>query len=845
VANRRWIQVPFDLITVALFMAMTTAVVGSLLRVERDDRYTVLLPLGFAGALCGYFLARYQISDYLAHSIALWMGLLACIFAATTIQTSWQEIVDSNGGVYRGLLQNLVREVFSNKGETIQRNEMIVALGMVSWLVAYTATWIYVRRGWFWLSIAGPAVVMLVALRLDHDQGTWQVALFLISAICLAARNTQGGWQAAWTRRQVPVARGLVRKLTALVFPVATVAVLVALVLSPIVHDFVTNNLGETLKNSWSGAVSEVSRYNPRHGPAPQAYNTFGDEVESGEHLELSDDVFVRAKLDGPRYLRVRTYNMYTGHSLESDITETFDEGSNSDDPVTKVTYQPEQSVAISFSDLATEEGTITVVLPMGASVPVIDQFTSASDQVYALMGWQQISEDLIVSETDPDSVPIDLHGLIASLNGKEFATDPKTGEVALTVPSEQAAYERRQGELAGYPVVSTLGINANGELVVHLEGRLPVYDDIEKVLTKADGGNPGTYSVVGSTSAATVEQLQTAGADYPQWVIDRYSSVPDSVTDRTRRAAEALVADFANPYDQATAIQNWLRTSFGYEENSPKPPNGQDFVDYFLFEHQAGRCEQFAQSMLVLLRSAGIPSRVVTGFRQSDEQDDDGEYLFRGTQSHQWIEVYFPTYGWVEFEPTAGQNLFARSLDSQAANASPTPEPESSLTPIASPSPEATPEPTVAASPIPPALDVTSTGSGGSPRWTVAVGVFVAALGVTLAVMALNWLWKIRGLSPAGSLMFRLQRVGTWFGIHPSPSTTPAEYASRFGQRFPTAGPAAKSISDAYYHEQFGPTEGRTEAVNLAGHGWARVRSVVWRSPFHRRLRRKGTRRQ
>lgn len=838
--TERRLRIGTDLITIILLMMLTTAVVGSLLRVGSSDRFTVLLPLGLAGVLCGYLLARYQVSDYLAHSIALWTGLAASLFAATTIQTNAGEIIDTRFGVYNRLLQDLVRSIFSRNGSTIDRDEMLVALGMVAWLVAYTATWIYVRRGWFWLAIIGPAVVMMVALHLDQEQGVWQVSLFMVAAIGLTARNASGGWQGSWARRRIPVTRGLARRLTLLSLPIGAVAVLLAALVTPIAHDFVSTETGSSMRNVWSNTQNSLSSLNPIGSESPSAYNSFDDTVEAGQQLKLGDDIVLTASLNAPKYIRVRSYNVYTGNGWSTDIASTFNADGSNSGSVTKVTYKPNQGVAVSFADLAEEQGTITVVLPINGTVPVIDNFSSAGDEVFALMGWQQIQATYAVNSIDASSVPIDLQALVRAVQGQEFEIDEKTGDVQLTDATAAANFAREQSRVGPYPIQATLGED-NGDLLLTVSGRIPVYDDIERVITKADGGDPGTYDVTGWTSAASLEQLQQAGRDYPVWVTNRYLQLGDSVTQRTRDLATQLVIGLGSPYDQAVAIEDFLRNNFTYEENSPAFDG--DMVDHFLFEYQAGRCEQYAAAMVVMLRSVGIPARIVGGYRESTETNDQGEYVYRAKQAHQWVEVFFPEYGWVEFEPTANQAVFDRgSADNQSATAEATVLPDDG-TPIPDETPEPSPEPTLESSPIPPALDLPdSSGGGGSTGLLIAGMLAIAAVAGSIAFGLFNWSWKLRGLSPAGSLLYRMQRVGGWFGISPGPSTTPAEYASRFGERFPSSAGAARSISDAYYHEQFGPDEPRPDLTSRAEQGWSRIRTTIWRSPLHRRSRKKGT---
>ena len=77
------------------------------------------------------------------------------------------------------------------------------------------------------------------------------------------------------------------------------------------------------------------------------------------------------------------------------------------------------------------------------------------------------------------------------------------------------------------------------------------------------------------------------------------------------------------------------------------------DPIANFLFERKQGHCEYFASSMAVMLRTLGIPSRVVNGFRSDEFNDLTGNYVVRAKNAHSWVEAYFPGYGWQTFDPT------------------------------------------------------------------------------------------------------------------------------------------------------------------------------------------------
>ncbi len=122
----------------------------------------------------------------------------------------------------------------------------------------------------------------------------------------------------------------------------------------------------------------------------------------------------------------------------------------------------------------------------------------------------------------------------------------------------------------------------------------------------------------------------------------------------RVPQLAAQITKSASNDFDKAAAIENHLRTRFGYTLQLPQTPV-KDPIANFLFERKQGHCEYFASSMAVMLRTLGIPSRVVTGFRSDEFNDLTGNYVVRAKDAHAWVEAYFPGYGWQTFDPTPG----------------------------------------------------------------------------------------------------------------------------------------------------------------------------------------------
>ncbi|WNH49638.1 MULTISPECIES: transglutaminaseTgpA domain-containing protein [Stenotrophomonas] len=95
-----------------------------------------------------------------------------------------------------------------------------------------------------------------------------------------------------------------------------------------------------------------------------------------------------------------------------------------------------------------------------------------------------------------------------------------------------------------------------------------------------------------------------------------------------------------------------WVRSTFAYTLSTEAP--GRDSVDEFLFDQQAGYCQHFSSSFVVLMRNAGIPARVVTGFAGGQRNPYGGYFVVRRMDAHAWAEVWLPQRGWVRVDPTA-----------------------------------------------------------------------------------------------------------------------------------------------------------------------------------------------
>ncbi len=203
---------------------------------------------------------------------------------------------------------------------------------------------------------------------------------------------------------------------------------------------------------------------------------------------------------------------------------------------------------------------------------------------------------------------------------------------------------------------------------------------------TRADGdlvalwARERNYTVVSAIPAVSEQQL----AAEPGWGDEQplpagyeiHLQLPETITERTRLLGGELTANQPNAYAKAHAIETYLRT-IEYDLNVPEPPDGvADVVDYFLFDLQRGYCDYYATAFVALARLAGLPTRFATGYAVGRWNEIERIWIITEAEAHSWPEVYFPQYGWIPFEPTAGRAELTRIglPDANGASAAPAP---------------------------------------------------------------------------------------------------------------------------------------------------------------------------
>lgn len=144
---------------------------------------------------------------------------------------------------------------------------------------------------------------------------------------------------------------------------------------------------------------------------------------------------------------------------------------------------------------------------------------------------------------------------------------------------------------------------------------------------------------------------------------LDYYTFMPQNEEyKRITDLAKKITKDATTPVDKMVAIRDYFLSKdefgqplFKYSDNPGIPglPSASK-LNYFLFENRKGYCAYFAGATLFMLRSIGIPSRIVAGYLAVDRSSKNpGWYWFYADQAHAWVQLYFPGYGWIDFDTT------------------------------------------------------------------------------------------------------------------------------------------------------------------------------------------------
>ena len=337
------------------------------------------------------------------------------------------------------------------------------------------------------------------------------------------------------------------------------------------------------------------------------------------------------------------------------------------------------------------------------------------------------------------------------------------------------------------------------------------------------------SYVATTFVSTAELDELEESTAEYPSWVADRYLQLSDTLPAEVRALAREIVdgAGAETPWEKTMAIKAFLQDQvYSLEIEGPGPFD--DGVGYFLFEtihepcpsdrpdcdtsKRKGYSQYYGSAATVMLRSVGVPARMIAGWSAGEYVPDQGQFLIRDRNRHGWTQIYAPPYGWIDVEVTPGRSVVPRNV---LVPTSPT----SGIPPGLIGSAEFDPDYLEYLDDLDEIamMEQDLLRSGRLSQFEQEQGPIVdlpliptaSVLGllVFISIIVVAWRWNLRGQPEAIRAYSQFLRVAAFLGYRRPSHESVREFTTRIGDMTMRYGDARK-ITDAFERCVYGPRE-------------------------------------
>jgi transglutaminase-like putative cysteine protease len=782
------------------------AVLSVALSMENTDWSRDMPALGLVGVIALTFavlLARSSLPALLAWPLALVAG--AGVTFWQTLEMVGPGSLESKVDAIYFRFETWFHLAFTGgiSNDSLPFNVMMVGL---TWSGVFVFGWSVFRWHNAWLGLIPGGVALFLSLLFITDQLPFALFLYAVFGLTLVMRVNLTARMRQW--RAEGVGYPPLISLSFLHFTMwAALCLVLAAWIAP-VGPFPTPGPANAAIDRLEGlAVQFVRLAGPLHVKKAAPIHDFTAILPFQGSIKLSDGELLSVKVrdpsvEGPIIFRGAVYDEYAsggwkaGPRREVDLPSAPITGQGPDDYGSRGRIIP---VAVTV-EARSVVGSVLFASgqPLSADVPARAEVPEGSLRELA------VEADANPGAAWPGSVVHVPYDGGASLSDDEV--------LALTPPGWTGLFVRRDD--AG----RVLGVGAVPS------SQPPDFPVVRPRETLREGDS---YSALGFVSDVSPAELRAARPSYPNWILDSYLQLP-SMPARVSLLAWQVAGKEATNYDRVKAIETYLR-QFPVDYTIDDTPPGDDTVDYFLFEARRGYFDYHASAMVVMLRQIGIPARLAVGFILDKEgaDDDSSPYVVQGHDAYAWVEVYFPDYGWVEFNPspdrpadlriTQGSNQPSLPLDIlERLNG--LPGLGDSIFPA-----ERGNGATAGESPT----------SGGSPAglrlWPLAALGLAALAFAAMTGALLLWRRSVAGLPYPQQLWEKTVRVASWAGHPPRSGQTPNEFASSLADRL-----GGKSdldlLAQAYNRSRFGRSDTSVGESHRLADAWARLRRrLAW----------------
>ncbi len=775
-----------------------------------------LIPVGLVAILGGLLFAKLPAIWPLPYLVGLVAGVVVSV-----VQMLF--IVTGDGAVerYETFIAAMVNwwEIVTDGGISRDPIPFILSMMLVAWLIAFTASWCTFRWRNAWAALFPLGIGLMTNLSYLPGRLEGFFFLFIAAGILLAVQLHRVEQKRVWRDDEsLEFSSGD----GSFIFNAAVwglALILLTWIIPPGRPAQQLNDVWVAVVQPWERFEEEFERLFGSLVPTrPSQLHDFGDRFafrggidyrESGLAAradELNNRVVMLVESEQSRYWRGRVYSAYESSGWRTSASIGYASG-----------WQPSGVPATQYEFREQLQHTVEVATPTGV------MFVPGEPLITSIQATVDVPEPRpFVLSLRPSSrnsaLSAELRDIAQSLGDRFLGTSRliSPDEVVSQLP----------------PDLTLVDIERSGNEIrsVTVRRRQPNPPHIIGIRAGSQMGRGTRYTVTSTISVAPLDRLQEATANYPAWVTDSYIGLPDSLPERVRDLAARITEAESNAYDKAKAIESYLR-GIPFSLQIPPPPSGSDAVDYFLFELGAGYSDYHASAMTIMLRAVGIPTRLATGYVSGQFDEERGVYIILERQGHAWPEVFFPRFGWVEFEPTPALPIIQRSLsdefisrilgDGSGAEFDLFLDDlllDEGLFPLDSA-----------------AGDLDS--SIAAPAWVtpLLIGVLtIVAIGLLVRVL---WIRSFAGLSLPQGTYLRVIRFAWLSGLgRPQTSETAREYSTRLANTIPDQSDSLTRIADSYTTSEYGRQEvGEIERSAIES-AWRQLRQRLLLRIFQRR---------
>ena len=703
-----------------------------------------------------------------------------------------------------------------------------VFLSVIAWVIAYAAGWSLFK----WRTPWAPSFIFGIAIltNLSYRFGDFEYTFYFFAAIAIAmfAHLTLVNTRRRWDAAGIQYSHGI--SLDSIVVSIVIGAIVITIAGFMPMYKI----RPETLDRAW-GAMKDPFRDRLEDQALRLFPNVGGNS--SGD-LRAFDQVLafkgqIKFKQEPLFFVETRYETLNPARTYAVYTSQGWLAG-----PVTQFNRQPADTLPLEgtlLERIAVEQRLVSDDKKLGFAIPGDYALNIERPYISEELPPLRVRLNMVEGELDPN-LPDDVITYADALRDiylepDVFGTLPVESVVRNLLPPDLEIIEFQEKSDA----LKSITVQRTTE---------PIFDQVAARFI--DRAEPGESVVVKRLiSQATEKQLDEAGTEYPLWVTDRYLQLPETLPDQVAILASQIVSEATavTPYEMSVALTDHLR-AFSYSQDIEGPGPKQDGVSYFLFETAlepcqgasiGSRCDDdrpkgysqyFGSALAIMLRTQGVPARMVSGFKSGVFDPVRGGFMIRDVDSHGWAQAYFPEYGWIDLESTPGapqlvrgvlpelEVTFSGGTDSFAAGADLFIE---------------TGQDPIGTGDGPDLDELLSIARSENP---VPIWPFIVGVGFVLTFIGgvIAWRWQFWAMSPTGRAYAGMSRLGWLSGTGRRRYETPVEYALRLGETAADADDGGQVIARAFESEVYGARVVPDRTHEMVRAEWPAVRWALIR---------------